>query len=54
MAHPCDLCGRQHDGDAMPIEWSLSMEQGRVRRYCEVCTRSNVRAMESGLDPDFW
>jgi hypothetical protein len=54
MVHICDLCGRQVEGATMPLEWSVSMELGRVRRYCEVCTRAHARAMEAGLDQDFW
>jgi len=37
----------------MPLTWSLSVEHGRACRYCERCTRENLRAMEGKLDAEF-
>ena len=54
MSVACDLCGSLSEGDEPPLTWSLSMERGRVLRYCEACTRANVRAMEGKLDREHW
>ncbi|UMG91815.1 hypothetical protein [Nocardioides sp. TF02-7] len=54
----CDFCGRLAPGDETPLTWSTAVEPpgpaGRLRRYCEVCSREHVRAMEAKLDSDFW
>jgi hypothetical protein len=54
MAVTCDLCGRVAAGEEPPLTWSLSMERGRVQRYCEECTRENLRAMEGKLATEHW
>lgn len=54
MTVECDHCGAVAEGDEPPLSWSLSMESGRVRRYCEQCTRQHVRAMEGKLDAEHW
>ena len=54
MAVFCDHCGTTSTDDAPPLTWSLSMEAGRVCRYCEGCTRDHVRSMEGKLDPTHW
>ncbi len=50
----CDHCGTTEHEDTPPLTWSLGMEGGRVRRYCEDCTRAHVRSMEGKLDPTYW
>jgi hypothetical protein len=54
MAVTCDFCGRTSEGPEPPLTWSLAMERGQVKRYCERCTRDNVRAMEGKLDAEHW
>ena len=54
MALTCDFCGSGVDDDVPPLTWSVSMENGQVRRFCEGCTRDNLRAMEGKLDAEFW
>jgi hypothetical protein len=54
VALTCDLCGGGVDDDVPPLTWSVSMERGRVRRYCEGCTRDNLRAMDGKLDAEYW
>jgi hypothetical protein len=50
----CDGCGRQADeADAGPT-WTLSVEHGRRRRYCETCSREHLRALEGRLDSEFF
>ncbi len=46
----CDLCARVHDDDAPPLTWSLSMEDGEAKRFCEDCTRTHLRVVEGKLD----
>ena len=46
----CDLCGATYDGDAPPLTWSLSMEGGEAKRFCDHCTRDHLRVMEGKLD----
>jgi hypothetical protein len=49
----CDFCGRTAaESDA--IAWTTSFEQGRLRRYCESCTRDHLRAIEGKLDSEWW
>ena len=51
----CDLCGAVVPGPTRPpLTWSLSLERGQVQRYCDVCTRDNLRAMEGKLDQEYW
>jgi len=50
----CDHCGTTQPDDSPPLTWSLSVDGGRVRRYCEECTREHVRSMEGKLDPAHW
>ncbi len=46
----CDACGGARDEEQPPLTWSLSVERGRVQRYCEPCTRQNLRDLEGKLD----
>jgi hypothetical protein len=48
----CELCGTS--ADSLPLGWSTSVERGRTVYHCERCSRENVRAMESKLDPEWW
>ncbi len=50
----CDLCGKVGEGDEPPLTWSLTVENGRSLRYCDRCTRDNVRAIEGKLDSTYW
>ena len=50
----CDLCGSTDPGEVPPLDWSLTMERGQVKRFCEECTRRHVRAMEGKLDQEHW
>lgn len=46
----CDLCGALHEGDSPPLTWSLSMEDGQAKRFCDRCTREHLRVVEGKLD----
>jgi hypothetical protein len=54
MPVSCDHCGTTDPEDIPPLAWSLNMEGGRVQRYCEGCTRDQVRSIEGKLDPTYW
>jgi len=50
----CDFCGRTEDDPARLLTWSTSVEKGRRLRYCDTCSRDNLRAMEGKLDSEWW
>ncbi len=50
----CDGCGLVAPDEASTLTWSLSVERGRTRRYCDTCSRDNLRAMEGKLDREYW
>lgn len=50
----CDFCGAVAPGDAPPLSWASSVENGRSRYFCERCSRENLRAIESKLDSEWW
>jgi len=50
----CDFCGRQEADDAATLTWTISVENGRRRVYCDTCSRTHLRAMEGKLDSEFW
>jgi len=50
----CDFCGRQEPDDAKTLTWSTAVEHGRLRVYCDECSRANLRAMEGKLDSEYW
>ena len=54
MAVTCDFCGSVEDDDVPPLTWTVSLEGGALKRYCDACTRDNLRAMEGKLDAEFW
>ena len=49
----CDFCGRQAE-EVDALTWTTSTENGRRRRYCDVCSREHLRAMEGKLDSESW
>ena len=54
MAVTCDFCGRTDPADEPPLTWSTATERGRVRLWCDSCSREHVRAIEGKLDSEFW
>ncbi len=50
----CDFCGKQAEDDATTLTWSVAVENGRPRTFCETCSREHLRAMESKLDSEWW
>jgi hypothetical protein len=49
-----DFCGRQESDEARTLTWTTSVEGGRRRSYCDVCSREHLRAMEGKLDSEHW
>ena len=41
-------------GDAPPLTWTSAVEQGRLRHFCDRCSREHLRAMEGKLDSEHW
>lgn len=55
MSEPltCDFCGRSADaGEA--LSWTVAVERGRRKRFCDECSRTHLRAMEGKIDSDAW
>lgn len=51
----CESCGAQAPSKAVAVlTWSKGRERGRSTWTCERCSRDNVRAIESKLDPAWW
>ncbi|MER6748490.1 hypothetical protein [Streptomyces fungicidicus] len=48
----CARCGLRAEGPRPT--WTLSVENGARRHYCERCSRDNLRAIEGRLDPRWW
>lgn len=54
MTVTCDFCGRRADGEDAPLTWTTSIERGRIRRFCDECSREYLRSMEAKLDSEWW
>ena len=50
----CDFCGRQETDEATTLTWTIAVENGRRRAYCDDCSRRNLRSMEGKLDSEYW
>ena len=50
----CARCGATAEGDAVPVTWLSSVEDGRRLHFCESCARLHIRAIESRLDSLWW
>ena len=50
----CEFCGRQEGGVVALLTWTTSVENGRRRTYCDQCSRTHLRAIESKLDSEWW
>ncbi|CAL9576750.1 hypothetical protein [Streptomyces griseomycini] len=48
----CARCGARAEGPRPT--WTLSVENGVRRHYCETCSRDNLRAIEGRLDAQWW
>jgi hypothetical protein len=50
----CDLCGREAPAAEAALTWTVSVEDGRRRRYCASCSREHLRSMEGRLDSEYF
>jgi hypothetical protein len=50
----CAFCGTSVEGDEPPLTWTAAVEAGRLRYFCDQCSRAHLRAMESKLDSEWW
>jgi transposase-like protein len=50
----CSFCGSTVASDSAPITWVSSVEHGEQRWFCDDCSRTHLRAMESKLDSEWW
>ena len=49
----CDFCGTQA-AEAETLTWTTGIERGRKQVFCDACSRTHLRAMESKLDSEWW
>ncbi|MFF8915291.1 hypothetical protein ACF08M_18725 [Streptomyces sp. NPDC015032] len=50
----CAQCGTSVGSETAPPTWVCSVENGRHRYFCEKCSRTHIRAIESRLDSAWW
>ena len=50
----CDFCGKQESDEAATLTWTVAVENGRRRTFCDTCSRAHLRAMEGKLDSEWW
>lgn len=48
----CTGCGTT--APARPITWTLQVDDGGTTWLCDVCTRRDLRSIESRLDETWW
>lgn len=56
MSVTCNFCGATApaSSEEPPLTWTTSVENGRVRVFCDRCSREHLRAIESKLDSEWW
>ena len=42
------------ESEAPPLTWTFATENGKERWFCDECSRTHLRAMESKLDSEWW
>ncbi len=50
----CDFCGTTAPDDQAPLTWTTAVEDGKVKAFCDSCSREHLRAIETKLDSDWW
>ncbi|MGN6250647.1 MAG: hypothetical protein ACTHNS_02405 [Marmoricola sp.] len=50
----CAFCGASEPGETAPLTWTSGVEEGRLRSFCDRCSREHLRAMEAKLDSEHW
>lgn len=54
MPVTCSFCGTTDPAEDPPLTWTLAVENGRSKLFCERCSREHLRAIESKLDSEWW
>jgi hypothetical protein len=49
----CAFCGTRAP-ESETLTWTTAVENGRRRAFCDTCSRTHLRAMESKLDSEWW
>ncbi|WP_188779146.1 hypothetical protein [Marmoricola endophyticus] len=49
----CAHCGRVV-AEPPPLTWTSATEHGRLRHFCDRCSRDHLRSMEAKLDSEWW
>ena len=50
----CAFCGTVVESETPPLTWTSATERGELQWYCDDCSRTHLRAMESKLDSEWW
>ncbi len=50
----CSFCGTVVESDDPPLTWTVAVENDKQRLFCDDCSRTHLRAMESKLDSEWW
>jgi hypothetical protein len=50
----CSFCGATEPGPNAPLTWTSAVENGRLKLFCDRCSRDHLRAMEGKLDNEWW
>ncbi|MDN4163579.1 hypothetical protein [Nocardioides abyssi] len=53
-ARTCAWCGRQETDPVRTLTWTMAVERGRTRSFCDTCSREHLRSMEGKLDSEHW
>lgn len=54
MAVTCDFCGASAPDGEAPLTWTIAVERGHTKYFCDECSREHLRAIESKLDSEWW
>lgn len=50
----CSFCGAVVESETPPLTWTSAVENGKLKLFCDECSRTHLRAMESKLDSEWW
>jgi len=50
----CSFCGVVAESETPPLTWTSAVENSRQQYFCDDCSRTHLRAMESKLDSEWW
>lgn len=50
----CAFCGRAAPAAQAALTWTTAKEGGRLRHFCDRCSREHLRSIEAKLDSEWW